>query len=575
MCFTVPKCSTGTILGATKGAAAMLNRLTHCAIVVLGAQAAALTQAAALAPAATYDVQILVPPSAMHAVEGIVLDDTGRLFGTSIHGQRVYQIDPRSGAVTVFIDSPHGESDDVAVGPAGTPAAGIVAWTAQRSGEIRAQRPGGRPEVLMRNVPRVNPIAFNAAGRLFTAQVGAGDDTLWELDPLAVSPARRVASAQGRLNGFAFGPDGRLYAPQFGTDRLVAIDIESGARTIIATGLGAPAAVKVARNGDVYSVDYLSGDLWRTAPATGQSAKLTNLPAPLDSLVLAPDGKIILSSAADSSLLVFDPASGALRTLVRGWFTLPLGMALVEHAGRPSLLVADPFGYRFVDPQSGAVTRPPWAGNRGASTAVAANAQRIVVANGPAARLRAIDRASDQVVWESNAVKSPRGLVLLSDGTAVVADIATGELLQISADGARIVASGLQQPVAVMEESPRLLLVSEFAAGRIQRVDLQSGNRQTVAEGLDRPTGLARLPDGRLAVVEASAGRALAIDLGTKQRTVLASGLPLSLDGLDLPQDSLAGIVVDAAGTVYLTCPGDNSIRILRPRRASKNRGRT
>ncbi len=543
----------------------MLNWLTHCAIVVLSTQAAA----------RTYDVQLLVPPSAMHAVEGIVLDDTGRLFGTSIHGQRVYQIDLRTGAVAVFIDSPHGESDDVAVGPAGTPAAGIVAWTAQRSGEIRAQRPGGRPEVLMRNVPRVNPIAFNAAGRLFTAQVGAGDDTLWELDPLAARPPRRIASAQGRLNGFAFGPDGRLYAPQFGTDRLVAIDIESGARTTIATGLGAPAAVKVAPNGDVYSVDYLSGDLWRTVPATGQSAKLTTLPAPLDSLVLAPAGKIILSSAADSSLFVFDPASAALRTLVRGWFTLPLGMALVEYAGRPSLLVADPFGYRFIDTASGAVTRPPWAGNRGASTAVAANAQRIVLANGPVARLRAIDRTSDQLAWDSSAVKSPRGLLLLGDGTVVVADVAAGELLQVDGAGARVLASGLQQPVAVMEERPRVLLVSEFGAGRLQRVDLQSGSKKTVAEGLDRPTGLAQLPDGRVAVVEASAGRVLAIDLETKQRTVLASGLPLSLDGLDLPQDSLAGIVVDAAGNVYLACPGDNSIRVLRPRRASKNRGRT
>lgn len=547
----------------------MLHRLTHCAIIGLALQSAAVAQTA------SYRVQILVPPSAMHAVEGIVLDDTGRLFGTSIHGQRVYQIDMRTGAVGVFIDSPHGESDDVAVGPAGTPAAGIVAWTAQRSGEIRAQRPGGRPQVLLRDVPRVNPIAFNAAGRLFTAQVGAGDDTLWELDPLAAGPPRRVASGQGRLNGFAFGPDGRLYAPQFGTDRLVAIDIETGARTTIATGLGAPAAVKVASNGDVYSVDYLSGDLWRTVPATGQSSKLTNLPAPLDSLVLAPGGKIILSSAADSSLFVFEPASGALRTLVRGWFTLPLGVALVEQAGRPNLLVTDPFGYRFVDPQTGAVTRPPWAGNRGASTAVAASAQRIVLANAPASRLRAIDRSTDQVIWDSSAVKSPRGLVLLGEGSAMVADVASGELLKVDGVGARVLASGLQQPVAVMAESPNVLLVTEFSAGRIQRVDLQSGSRQAVAEGLDRPTGLARLPDGRLAVVEAGAGRVLAIDLGTKQRTVLASGLPLSLDGLDLPQDSLAGIVVDAAGAVYLTCPGDNSIRVLRPRRASKNRGRT
>jgi sugar lactone lactonase YvrE len=278
---------------------------------------------------------------------------------------------------------------------------------------------------------------------------------------------------------------------------------------------------------------------------------------------------------ADSSLLVFDPATGALQTLVRGWFTLPLGMVLVEHAGRPSLLVADPFGYRFIDTTTGAVTRPPWAGNRGASSAVVADRQRIVFANGPAGRLRAVDRASEQLLWDSTAVKTPRGLALLADGSVVVADAASGRLLKFDGAAVTELASGLQQPVAVILESPQALLVSEFGAGRVQRVDWRSGRRQVVAEGLDRPAGIARLPDGRLAVVEANARRVLAVDLRTKQRTVLASKLPLSLEGLDLPEDSLAGIVVDAAGAIYLSCPGDNSIVVLRPGRAIKNKGRS
>ncbi len=543
----------------------MLQRITHCAIVSF------LALASSWSPANSYDVQVLVPPTAMHAVEGIVLDDRGRLFGTSIHGQRVYQIDPDSGAVTVFVDSPDGESDDVAIGPAGTPAAGIAAWTAQRSGEIRALRPGGRPMVLMKNVPRVNPIAFNAAGRLFTAQVGAGDDTLWELDPLGIGAPRRVASGQGRLNGFAFGPDGQLYAPQFGTDRLVAIDIETGERRTIATGVGAPAAVKVAADGMVYSVDYLSGDLWRTVPATGRSVKLTNLPAPLDSLALLKDGRIILSSAADSSLLVFDPASGQVTTLVRGWFTLPLGMALTVNQGRPSLLVADPFGYRFVDTESGAVTRPRWAANRGASSAVAADGRRIVFAYQTSGRLRAVERGSEKLLWDHATIKSPRGLALLADGSAVIADAVSGRLLKF--DGAHVqeVAVNLRQPVAVIADRTRpAVLVSEFATGQVRRVDLMTGQQKIVATGFEQPTGIAWLPDGRLVVVEAGARRVSAVDLETHKRTVLASKLPLSLAGLDLPADSPAGIVVDTAGNIYLSCPGDNSILVLRPGRASK-----
>ena len=522
--------------------------------------------------AGSYVPRVLVPPSAMHAVEGIFLDQAGHLYGTSIHGQRVYRIDRATGAVTVLVDSPQGESDDVAVGPAGTAAAGILAWTAQRSGEIRVQRPGGRPEVLLRDVPRVNPIAFNASGRLFTAQVGAGDDTLWELDPLGQRAARRITSGKGRLNGFAFGPDGRLYAPQFGTDRLVAIDVDTGLQTTVASGLGAPAAVKVAANGDLYSVDYLSGDVWRTEKLSGLSSKLTTLPAPLDSLAIAADGRLYLSSAADSSLFVFNPVTGALATLVRGWFTLPLGLALTQQSGRASLLVADPFGYRFVDTQTGAVTRPPWLANQGASTTVAANKNHIALAYGPGGRLRVIDRASNQVLAESTAIKTPRGLVLSDDGSVIVADSATGRLLGIRAGEMREIASGLKQPVAVQSDGDQALLVSEYRSGRIVRVGVQSGAVAAVAQGFDRPTGLARMADGRLAVVEASSRRVVAIDLKSKQRTVLASALPLSLDGLDLPQDTPAGIVVDASGALYLSCPEDNSIRVLRPRVVGKNR---
>lgn len=524
--------------------------------------------AAATAEARDYRESLLVPPSAMHAVEGIVLDERGRLYGTSIHAQRVYRIETATGRVEVLVDSPDGESDDVAVGPVGTPAAGVIAWTAQRSGEIRARSPRGKTRVLLRNAARVNPIAFNAAGRLFTAQSGAGSETLWELDPLGQRAPRQVMSGT-RLNGFAFGPDGLLYAPHFGTDRLLAIDVDRGEHRVVASGLGAPAAVRVAANGDLYSVDYLTGDLWHTDPGTGVSRTLTELPEPLDSLAIAGDGGIYLSSAADSSIFRFDPATGTLRTVVRGWFTLPSGMTATTLSGKPSLLIADTFGYRFVNPQSGAVTRPPWLANRGASTSVAANDARIAWAHASAGRVRVVDRVSDRLLFESVAVKAPRGIALMSDGDVLVLDANNGELLKIGANGAQVIARGLQHPVALLVESaakaPSKAVVSEYSAGRIVEVDLATGKLRTLIEKLDRPTGLARMADGRLAIVEASRQRVLAVNTVSGARSVLARGLPLSMVGLDLPADTPAGIVAADDGSLYLSCPGDNSIRVLRP----------
>jgi hypothetical protein len=49
------------------------------------------------ARAAAFAVEVLVPGGVMHAVEGISFDGSGMLLGTSIHGQAVYRIDPRTG----------------------------------------------------------------------------------------------------------------------------------------------------------------------------------------------------------------------------------------------------------------------------------------------------------------------------------------------------------------------------------------------------------------------------------------------------------------------------------------------
>jgi sugar lactone lactonase YvrE len=509
-------------------------------------------------------VSLLVPPAIMHAVEGISFGNDGMLYGTSIHGQSVYRIDPRSGRVTIAVGAPAGEADDVAIGPPGTPVAGVLAWTAQRTGEIRIERPGGGPEVAMRNVPRVNPIAFSADGRLFMAQLGADGDPLWELDLIGGRAPRQVARDH-RLNGFGFGPDGRLYAPLFGTDHLVAIDVNTGAFTTVASGVGAPSAVKNDGQGHLYSVDYLKGDVWRTELSSGESRRVGSLPAPLDNLAISPDGLIYLSSAADSRIVALDPLAGTQREVVAGWFTIPLGMSLTRLDGREVLLVADPFGYRYVDTRTGEVVRPPWQANRGASSAIAADERYIALDQTPSSRIRLIDRQTDQVVFDSTALKSPRGLLLTREGSVLVVDASAGSLFRVTATGAELLASGLDRPVGLAFDGPGAVVVTEYTTGTLQRIDLQTGALRPLAQGIEHPTGLARLRDGRWAVIEPDRGRVIAVDPRTGTRTVLARGLALALDGLDLPSDANSGVAVGGDGAIFVSCPGNNSIVKIAP----------
>jgi hypothetical protein len=69
--------------------------------------------------------------------------------------------------------------------------------------------------------PGVNPITFSPDGRLFVGLCFQGDG-LYELDPDLIAPPRPIIEATpenpyplGFMNGFAFGPDGRLYGPLF------------------------------------------------------------------------------------------------------------------------------------------------------------------------------------------------------------------------------------------------------------------------------------------------------------------------------------------------------------------------
>lgn len=519
-----------------------------------------LTGALAAAPAFAATVTVVVPGSVMHAIEGIEMGNDGMIYGTSIHGQEVYRIDPRTGTVAVEIGPPEGESDDVAIGPAGTPSADIMAWTAQTSGEIRIRRPGGKVEVVLANVPRVNPIAFSRDGRLFTSQVGAGDDALWEIDVIGNKPPRVVAKGQGRTNGFGFGPDGLLYAPAFGTDKIFAINVDTGVHTIVAEGVGTSSAVKVAPNGDVYSIDYLKGELWRSDVKARRSVRVATMREPIDNLTIAKDGTVYISNVADSAVYAFDPKSGAMRTVVDGKFSIALGATAVRQEGRDAILIADTFGYRFLDPASGAVTRPFWAANRGASSAIDADDRYIAYTYAVSGRVRKVDRATDQLVLDSTDIKTPRGIALAANGDVLVADAAGGRVVRLGTSGAKDVATGLKQPVALVRDGENAIVVSEFASGVLQRIDLASGKTIRIGDGLLGPTGVARMRDGRWAVVEAAAGRVTALDEKTGAREALATGLPTTLAGLHLPPDTNAGIATGADGALYVTCPKDNSV---------------
>lgn len=513
----------------------------------------------------TTAIETLVRGSMLHGIQGLVWGPDAQLYAGSISGQTISRIDPATGHVTTVVGPPQGEADDLAVAPDGS-----LAWTAIVAGELRYKSPGGNVRTLASGLPGVNPVTFGPDGRLFVGQLGPVN-ALFEVDPRGRRPLRLITNSVDQLNSFELGTDGRLYGPFWQSGVLVAIDTSTGAVARLARISGTPSAVSFDPSGQLISIDYNTGALRRTDPKTGKSSLIATLEPPNDNLAVGSDGTIYVSDTARSSIIAVNPLDATQRRLLGGEFATVGGLALTVIEGRETIVAADSTGYRFVDPSTGAVTRPPFDMSLGGSIDIAATDAAVVTTDVRLGRLRKIDRRTRVLLADIKDLKAPTGVTILDDGDIVIAEYASGELARISGGVRTVLARGLRGPVGLARDSGGALLVSEHRAGVISSVDLHDGARRELARGFDRPEGLARMKDGRIAVAEAGKRRVVAVDITSTVRAVLADDLPLGATAVLTPPavGMPAGVVVDRAGAIYVSCDGDNSIRkivISKPR---------
>ena len=131
----------------------------------------------------------------------------------------------------------------------------------------------------------------------------------------------------------------------------------------------------------------------------------------------------------------------------------------------------------------------------------------------------------------------------------------------------RVVASGLDEPVALASAGGERAWVALRGSGRIEEVDLGTGASRVLVQGLKGPEGLAVGPRGRIFVTEADARRITRIDPDDGAPRVIASDLPIGrvmesgLAGPGLP----SGIAVASDGSVYFSSDVEGSLYRLRP----------
>lgn len=260
-----------------------------------------------------------VPQIAPIGLNGMAEESAGQeisVWGADYLGHQLLRFDPDTGV----IHERHGglcDTDDVVVAPGGS----LLATCAGQGTVVRLSR-GGRAEVLARVGRGVNPIALEPGGDAVIVGFGTEDHDELIRVPLDGAPAEVVADGLPVLNGFGFGPDGRLYVPTAGvggvlgsTGGLAVIDLATGVLTPIPMtsggrplGLAFAVGVDVAPDGTVFIAQGVDPAVWAVDPATGEATPVGRSPLPYaDNLVVLSDGRVVLSGFLGERFVVFSP----------------------------------------------------------------------------------------------------------------------------------------------------------------------------------------------------------------------------------------------------------------------------
>lgn len=521
-------------------------------------------------PAGWQAPEVLVAPSSFAGVHGLAVDQQGRLLAGSVAGSSIWQVDRQTGAASVFIAPPQGQADDIAIG-----ARGEMAWTGFSQGKVYYRASDQAPiEVLAEGLPGINSIDFDRkTGQLYASQVFLGD-ALWEIDRRGVDKPRLIRKDMGGFNGFEVGPDGMLYGPLWFRGQVVKINPQDGALAVIADGFSIPAAVNLDGKGNLWVVDTHTGQLVRVELASGAKRVAAQLEPSLDNLAIAPDdGTIYVSNMANNQIQAYDPATGQVRTLLRGEVAVPAGLAA---EGRRAW-VADIFAFREIDLSSGKVSdifRMFGPGELEYPLAVGISSSRLALSSWVTGTVQLVDRGTRKTVAMIHGLKAPVDAIPLDDGSVLIAEQGTQSVVRASGEkfAERELVASVAAPVQMMLGPDGQVYLTDYS-GKLLRVSPGGGTPTVLAEGLDRPEGLARTPWGTFIVAEVGAQRLTEIDLATGDRRTVADRLPIGAPSGNLgepPAGAPTGVAVDVDGNVYFTSDLNNGIYRIRPRAASQ-----
>ncbi len=309
----------------------------------------------------------------------------------------------------------------------------------------------------------------------------------------------------------------------------------------------------------------VSGEVIKVDPATRAKTIVAKLKTGLDNLAIDKHDRIYVSNMVDNSIQEVNPANGRVRTIISGKLAIPGGLGVTTENGRDTLHVADVFAYRQVDGASGKVTTIARMQGDELEYPMSARAagDRVALSSWFTGTVQMFDAKTGKSLSMLHKIKTPHDAAPMPDGSVIVAEFAEGVLSQRGGrfgELGRPVATGLVTPLGVAVAG-NIAYVSEPMAGRVSRVNIDTGEKQMLVGGLKMPEGVALTKEGTLIVAEVGAKRLVEIDKDGKVREI-AANLPIGLSApAGMPPTNVpTGVAVGGTGAIYMTSDLDNAI---------------
>ena len=518
-----------------------------------------------VAVAGDYTMEILVVETPLHGANGMDFNADGELIAGSMMNASVFHVNTETGAVKTIVGPPRGVADDLALGPDGT-----LVWTSTPFGIVHVLRPGGKVERLATDLPMINSINFTRDGRLFAAQVTESGGNLYELDVTGQTEPRMVLQDLPGLNSFEIDDNDMLFGPLQWGGKIIRIDLRTAAVSDVATGFARPVAVNFDSQGNLYAVDYLSGEIIRVDPESGGKQIVATVNPPIDNLAIDRDDRLYIAQPCGNGIREVDTRTGGIRQVARGSIGMPGGAILMERNGRETLLVAGMLCQNFIDTETGEFEALPRQGETIWSGWLDISNDTLVMSSLAFGQLQWLDAETGKPRKTLSGFQAPYAVKIMPDDSVWMAEHGTGRILRLTekdGEDPEVVLDGLAGPIEFLVFQETKLYVSESDAGRVSMHDLDSGERVIAVDNLDQPEGIDRLADGRLLIAEVGARRLIAVDTDTGTIEVIAENLPIGLPPFMgtaktfLPTD----VIVNPNGIIYLVSDVDHTVLKFTP----------